>query len=134
MATRADHVHSARRPPKALEGKKVLDLACLEGHYTIEPVLAGAEGLGIEGREPNLVKARFAAETLGLDRCHFVKDDVRNLSALKYGTFDIVIASGILYHLDTPAALDFVASIAEVCSDLAIVDTYVSTRPEVSIE
>jgi hypothetical protein len=46
----------------------------------------------------------------------------------------VVIASGILYHLDAPDALDFVASIAEVCNGLAILDTYVAARPKVALE
>jgi hypothetical protein len=43
-----------RRP---LQGLRVLDLACLEGHYSVEPALHGADALGIEGRDDNLVKA-----------------------------------------------------------------------------
>ncbi|MFO0850940.1 MAG: methyltransferase domain-containing protein [Gemmataceae bacterium] len=116
-----------RRP---LAGCRVLDLACLEGHYSIEPALKGATVLGIEGRADNIAKARFAAEALGLQNCRFVQEDVRSLSASTHGAFDLVIASGILYHLDAPAALDFVAAIADVCTDCAIIDTYVAARPE----
>src|SRR5437899_3045701 len=43
-----------------LETLRVLDLACLEGLYGIEFALHGAKTLGIEGREVNLEKARFA--------------------------------------------------------------------------
>src|SRR3954451_14044594 len=57
---------------RPLAETRVLDLACLEGHYAIECGLRGAEVVGIEYREANLSKARFAKEALGLDRVSFV--------------------------------------------------------------
>ena len=35
---------------------RILDLACLEGHYAIEFALQGATVVGIEGRESNIQK------------------------------------------------------------------------------
>src|SRR5882757_9878813 len=48
------------------DGRRVLDLACLEGQYAIEFALQRANVVGIEGRSANLEKAKFAAEALGL--------------------------------------------------------------------
>ncbi|MEB8584318.1 class I SAM-dependent methyltransferase, partial [Bacillus cereus] len=79
---------------------RILDLACLEGHYAIEFAMQGATVVGIEGRESNIQKAIFAKDLLRLENLTFYQDDVRNLSAEKYGHFDIVLCSGILYHLD----------------------------------
>src|SRR5215217_6605312 len=75
---------------KPLSQCRVLDLACLEGHYAIEFALQGAEAVGIEGREASLVKCEFVKQALGLKRVTFVQDDVRNLSREKYGVFDII--------------------------------------------
>jgi hypothetical protein len=36
---------------------------------------------------------------MGLPNVEFVTDDVRNFSRERYGAFDVVICSGILYHL-----------------------------------
>jgi hypothetical protein len=36
---------------------------------------------------------------MGLPNVEFVTDDVRNFSRKRYGAFDVVICSGILYHL-----------------------------------
>ena len=119
---------------KPLAETRVLDLACLEGHYAIEFGLQGAEVVGIEVREANLAKARFAKEALGLDRVSFVQDDVRNLSLEKYGQFDIVICSGILYHLDTPDVFEFVEHIAGVTTGLALIDTHISLSDRVSFD
>jgi SAM-dependent methyltransferase len=112
-----------------LETLRVLDLACLEGGFAIEFARHGAQVAGIEGREANLAKARFAKEVLGLHNLTFHCDDVRNLSVSKYGSFDVVICAGILYHLDAPDVFDFVSHIAEVCTRLTILDTSVSLRP-----
>jgi 2-polyprenyl-3-methyl-5-hydroxy-6-metoxy-1,4-benzoquinol methylase len=71
-----------------LDRLRIVDLACLEGQYAIEFARHGATAIGIEGRESNIAKARFAKEALGLDNLEFRQDDVRNLSAAKYGHFD----------------------------------------------
>ena len=99
---------------KPLSEATVLDLACLEGHYGIEFALHGANVVGIEIREANIVKARYAQQELGLKNITFIQDDVRNLSRAKLGGFDIVICSGILYHLDVPDVFEFVRRIYEM--------------------
>lgn len=107
---------------------RVLDLACLEGLYGIELARHGAEVVGIEGREANAVKARFAQDVLALDNITFVQDDVRNLSVEKYGRFDVVLCLGILYHLDAPDVFHFVERISDVCQRLTVLDTHVGIR------
>lgn len=108
---------------------RVLDLACLEGLYGIELARRGAEVVGIEGREANVVKARFAQDALALRNITFVQDDVRNLSVEKYGRFDVVLCLGILYHLDAPDVFQFVERVSGVCERLAIIDTHVGISP-----
>ncbi len=117
---------------KPFSSLRVLDLACLEGLYGIELALQGARVVGIEGREANLEKARFAKKVMGLNRLELCQDDVRNLSVQKYGKFDVVLCLGIFYHLDVPDVLQFMENIADVCEYLAIVDTHVSRSAEVS--
>ena len=107
---------------------RVLDLACLEGLYGIELARHGARVVCIEGREANLVKARFAKDVLALDNITFVQDDVRNLSVEKYGQFDVVLCLGILYHLDAPDVFHFVQRVSDVCTRVAIIDTHLAVR------
>lgn len=115
-----------------LAGKRVLDLACLEGMYGLELALHGAEVVGIEGREANLAKARFVRDAYGLgDRVEFLCEDVRNLSRSRHGGFDVVLCLGIFYHLDAPEVFHFMDAIGEVCDRLAVVDTHVSFTAEV---
>lgn len=109
---------------------RVLDLACLEGMYGIEFSRQGARVCAIEGRDVNLEKARFAARVLSLDNIEFHQDDVRNLCEAKYGTFDVVLCLGILYHLDTPDIFKFLESIFAVCRRITVIDTAISLSPE----
>jgi hypothetical protein len=118
---------AARRP---LSGMRVLDLACLEGLYAVEFARQGARVLGIEGRLPNVEKARFAKEALELHELELVQDDVRNLSRARHGAFDVVLCLGILYHLDAPDVFAFIERIAEVCEGFAVFDTHVSLSAE----
>jgi ubiquinone/menaquinone biosynthesis C-methylase UbiE len=111
---------------KPLAEARVLDLACLEGQYGIEFAMHGATVLGIEIRESNIVKARYAQQELGLKNIRFIQDDVRNLSRAKFGGFDIVICSGILYHLDIPDVFDFIRRIYEVSDRLTVIDTQIA--------
>lgn len=117
---------------KPLETLRVLDLACLEGLYGIEFALHGADVVAIEGREANLAKARFAKEILSIDNFNPILDDVRNLDKDIHGSFDVVLCLGILYHLDTPAVMNFVDSVCKVCSGIAIIDTWISPSADAS--
>jgi hypothetical protein len=117
---------------KPLDQLRVLDLACLEGHYAIEFALHGAQAVGIEIREANINKALFLKEQLELDRVEFYRDDVRSLSEEKYGRFDVVLCAGLLYHLDSPAIFDFLHQVSGVCDRLAIFETFVSLEPVIS--
>ena len=115
---------------RPLASLRVLDLACLEGMYAVELARHGAEAIGIEGREANIEKARFAKDVLALEKLSFVQDDVRNLSLEKYGSFDVVLCLGILYHLDMPDVVRFLERIAQVCQGFAVIDTHVSAARE----
>lgn len=108
-----------------IEGARVLDLACLEGMYALELARRGADVVAIEGREANIAKARFAAGALGLD-VDFQQGDVRELSRERHGEFDVVLALGILYHLDAPDLFALAERIAEVTRRAAVIDTHVA--------
>ena len=105
---------------------RVLDLACLEGMYSVELARRGATVVAIEGREANIAKAAFAKRVLRLDKIELIQDDVRNLSRTQHGEFDIVLCLGILYHLDAPDVFRFIERIADVCTGFAIIATHTS--------
>ena len=119
---------------KPLSQCRVLDLACLEGHYAIEFAMHGAEAVGIEGRAASVAKCEFARRDLGLERVRFEQDDVRHLSRDKHGVFDIVICSGLLYHLPARDAQALLATMYDTCSRLLIIDTFISLEGRDAVE
>jgi SAM-dependent methyltransferase len=111
---------------KPLDTLRVLDLGCLEAHFAMEFALHGSKVVAIEGRDVNLTKAEFVKDMLSLDNLDLVLDDVRNLSLERYGTFDVILCLGILYHLDAPDVMEFVQRVFQTCNRLTIIDTHVS--------
>jgi SAM-dependent methyltransferase len=105
---------------------RVLDIGSFEGAHSIELALRGCQVIGLEGRDTNLAKAKFAQDILGLTNVQFIKDDVRNISTARLGDFDLVLCSGILYHLDVPDVFTFLESVASVTRRYAIIDTHIS--------
>jgi len=119
---------------KPLSQCRVLDLACLEGHYALEFAAHGSEVVGIEGRAASVAKCNFARDALGFGHAVFHQDDVRNLSVAKYGVFDIVICSGLLYHLPAHDAWGLIRAMYEVCVGMVVIDTFVALSDRVSVE
>ena len=119
---------------KPISQARVLDLACLEGHYAIEFALQGAEVTAIEIREANIEKARFAKEQMGLHKLTLAQDDVRNISVEKYGHFDVIICAGLIYHLDAPDVFDFTRRMAEMCTRMTIIESQMSLQDHDSVE
>jgi len=117
---------------KPISKTKILDLASLEGDFAAEFAARGATVTAIEGREINIkaAKKRFPSDNPKYKNLEFIRDDVRNLSPAKYGKFDVVLCLGILYHLDTPDCFKFIKSIANVCTDFAIIDTHIGISDE----
>lgn len=118
---------------KPISECRVLDLGCLDGLFSIEFALQGSSVLGIEIREANLKKAEFAREALDLVNLNFIQDDVRNISVEKYGMFDVIICSGLFYHLTNPDVFVFAEKMFEMSNRLVIIDTHVSLNPSETV-
>lgn len=107
-----------------LDGVRVIDLACEEGLFGIELARRGASVLGVEGREGNVARVRFAKEVLGLDTYDVVQDDVRNVTRERYGKFDVVLNIGILYHLGARDVFDFIYHLSDMCTRFMFLSTH----------
>jgi len=128
------HAVIADFSPKPWTDVRILDLGSLEGHFSLEFASKGAQVVAIEGREANNAKARAAAASQGLRNVQFVTDDVRNLSRESYGAFDVVLCSGILYHLPGEDGCRLIETIADLCTNLTIIDTRIGLRDFKSVQ
>lgn len=109
----------------SLAGKRILDLGCLEGGYSVAFAKMGAEQVvGVEVRELSHERCLLLKRCLNVEKVDFVRDDVRNVTRDLMGDFDIVFAQGLLYHLDDP--FTFLRNVAELTRDFALIDTHVA--------
>jgi SAM-dependent methyltransferase len=106
------------------EGKRILDIGCLEGYFSAECALQGADVLGIDGRLINLKKCEFVKSVLDIDNLRFVQDDALAVTQERYGSFDVVLALGLLYHLDDP--FSFLENLSRLSRGFVLIDTLVA--------
>ena len=114
-----------------LAGLKVADLGCLEGGFSLEMAQRGMLVTGIEAREKNLIKCRLIEEHFALPNLKFVRDDVKNFSVENYGTFDVVLALGILYHLDNP--VPWLSQIAAATKTLLVIESHYAPEDKTAL-
>ena len=92
----------------ALAGKRVLDIACNSGFWSIQCALLGAEVVGIDARAELIEQANLLKSITGADKAEFRRLDFWEMSPETLGgTFDVVLNLGFLYHVPKPLeALD----------------------------
>jgi predicted nicotinamide N-methyase len=105
-----------------VDGLRVADLGSLEGGFALALASRGAQVLGIEARVRNLEKAHLLEEHFELENLKFVLGDVKDFSEERFGVFDIVLALGIVYHLDDP--IPWLRQIASATKTVLIVDSH----------
>jgi len=107
----------------SLQGKRVLDIACNCGGFSVAAVEAGAEFvLGIDVVDRYLEQAEFIREARGHKNLEFRNVDVYDLTQETVGTFDVVLCFGILYHLEDP--IRGMKAMAALATHAILVDTY----------
>ncbi len=113
-----------------LAGKRVLDVGCLEGGFSVEFARRGAsEVLGVEARRVSVRRCDLVRELTGLNNLRFLCGDVLHELSRAQDPFDIVFATGILYHLPHPDTV--LRLIRERCRGFMLLCTHVA-RPEAS--
>ncbi|MCC7126518.1 MAG: class I SAM-dependent methyltransferase [Acidobacteria bacterium] len=99
-----DHrVHWALERLGSVAGHRVLELGPLEGGHTYMLDRAGAgEVFAIEANTRAFLKCLVAKEIVGMPSARFVCGDFRAFLRDTSERFDLVIASGVLYHMVNP--------------------------------
>jgi SAM-dependent methyltransferase len=105
-----------------LGGLRIADLGCCEGGFSLALAQRGADVVGIEARHLNLEKANLLRDHFGLKNLRFDLADVKDFAPDAHGQFDVVLALGILYHLDQP--VQWLQRVAAATCRVLIVDTH----------
>ena len=92
-----------------LKGKRILELGPMEGHHTWQLEQMGAEVTAIEGNPNCYLKCLVVKEVLGMKAKFFVGDFLQYL-ATPGTSFDLIMASGVLYHMVNPIELIYLLS------------------------
>lgn len=113
----------------SLAGKRVLDLGCNAGFWSLAAIEAGADFvLGVDGRQMHVDQANLVFEAKGVDpgRYRFELADAFALD-LAGESFDVVLCLGLLYHVSKP--FELMERIGSWNEDLLVVDTTLDPRP-----
>lgn len=114
----------------SLAGKRVLDLACNAGYWSLAAINAGADFVqGVEAREFHVDQANFVFEMndVPASRYRFSVANLFDCDLRQYGEYDVVLCLGIMYHITTHMPL--LKRISEVNRDILVIDTRVSMLP-----
>ncbi len=106
--------------PRDFSGKTVLDVGCNAGYYSFVAKARGANRVvGVE-LDPHCVQqAEYLSNLLGLD-AEFINDDAHGIDA-SLGTFDIVICTGLMYHIADPT--NVLSKLSTVCTDTILIES-----------
>jgi tRNA (mo5U34)-methyltransferase len=114
----------------SLAGKRVLDLGCNAGFWSLCAAEAGCDYvLGIDGRQSHIDQANFVFEVneIQTDRYDFVTGNLFDVDLGQFGSFDIVLCLGLMYHISKHMVL--MEKISEVNNDILVIDTTLSMLP-----
>ena len=88
------------------KGQRILELGPLEAGHTYMLECLGAESvLAIESNKRAYLKCLIVKEILGLNRSRFLLGDFVSFLRENETSFDVCLASGVLYHMHNPCEL-----------------------------
>jgi SAM-dependent methyltransferase len=87
-----------------LAGKRVVDLGCGDGTYTLEFVQRdrAAYVLGVDPAAEAIAHANSVAHASRVQDCEFSQTSIHDLDMPD--AFDVAVLRGVLHHIDNPAA------------------------------
>jgi hypothetical protein len=88
-----------------LSGRLVLELGALEAGHTSMLHAAGANVIAIEANKLAFLRCLVAKEILGLTNARFYLGDFVKWLEMNETNYDLIVASGVLYHMRDPLRL-----------------------------
>lgn len=109
----------------SLAGKRVLDIACNAGFWSMQCALLGAgEVVGFDARQELVDQAELVRSIVGVSNARFQVLDFWSMRPEALGgTFDVVLNLGVLYHLPKP--LEALELTRAMTRDVILLDTAV---------
>jgi tRNA (mo5U34)-methyltransferase len=116
--------------PDRMDGMRVLDIGCCEGFFAFEAERRGAaKVVAIDSFEGSIERFNLIRQAIG-SKVNGYLCNVYDLSPKTFGTFDLVMFFGVLYHLKHPwYAMEKIES---VCSGTLLLQTLVTDDPSYS--
>lgn len=114
----------------SLAGKRVLDLGCNAGYFSLKAIEAGCDFvLGVDGRQMHIDQANLVFETkeVDSDRYAFACGNILDFDYSTAAPFDLVLCLGVLYHVNKPISL--FETIDRINTDMLVIDTKISPLP-----
>jgi tRNA (mo5U34)-methyltransferase len=111
--------------PEDLVGRRVLDIGPSDGFFSLALRRRGAKVTAVDYRPMDLHGFGAMAKVTGLD-FDYRQMNLYDIRRRDFGTFDIVLFLGVLYHL--PDMLRAFAVIREVCDGQLFVETHCDTE------
>jgi SAM-dependent methyltransferase len=117
----------------SLQGRRVLDLGCNAGFWSLQAIEAGADFvLGVDGRRMHVEQAELVFAAKGVDPARYRFEEA-NIFQHRFGeSFDIVLCLGLMYHISKPVELFEI--FAAVDAGMIVIDTSVSFAPSSCFE
>jgi tRNA (mo5U34)-methyltransferase len=113
--------------PEDMTGLRVLDIGHAEGFFSFEAERRGAaEVVGIDNYPPMARKFGVCRAAMS-SRAQSLHASVYELNQRTFGTFDVVMFFGVLYHLRHP--LLALEKIRDVCTGTLLMQTAISDDP-----
>ena len=120
----ASHVLARLDLPADCGGLRVLDLGTRDGYFAFEMERRGADVTAIDYLPDTTTGFRVCAELLG-SQARFIHANIYDIGPDEFGTFDIVLFLGLIYHLPDPLeALHRVRSVSRgrLCLESHVID------------
>ena len=109
-----------------------LDLACHEGFFALKLAMKGSRRVaGVDVRSEHLEHAGWIQAIHNQQNLQFIQGNIENLDP-SLGTFDIVLAFGILYHVQDLART--LRNIRAVTGGVCVIETQVAPELDCELE